>query len=306
MLALWFVGPRHAASQAKPAEVPATAAASNTHDTLAPPPPTHEYWRVMALSVEEYVAGRWLEARALCLRGHRIFPNARSWRCLGMTAFNLGQYAPAMRELNAALRDPRRRLSGELRQQTQELLDRTDTFVGVYRLHLSPGRLQLRVDGLNAETEPDGSLLLSVGQHLLEADAHGFVPMQRPIVVDGTDGEMLRIELRRETEPRLPWRPPPEPTEPWQTRVFKARRLTWLTGAGGLVLAGAAGALAVETAAENQRLLRRCERGCYPEDHVTARRDRLDGWSAGLLGTGSVLIATAVVLFLMDELSEQP
>jgi hypothetical protein len=55
---------------------------------------------------------------ALFRHGHDLLPNARSFRALGMTAFNLALYPAALRELIAALDDARRPLRGALRQQT--------------------------------------------------------------------------------------------------------------------------------------------------------------------------------------------
>jgi hypothetical protein len=297
-----------ALAQAEPRVPTQPSLPGHTPATLTRPPPTHEYWRVVTLGTEEFADGQWAEARALFLRAHRIWPSARSLRILGMTALNLHMYPTALRELSAALAEPHRRLSGPLRHEVQELLDRVQTFVGVYRLHLSPEKLSLRVDGLPTEREPDGTLLLAVGSRSLEAEAPGYVPLTRPLLVDGTDGETLRIALQRLAD--LPPRNGPAaavlaPPVPWRQRVFKARRFTWLFGASGLVLAGVSGALAVEVAAEQERLLRQCNEKCVPEDNETARRDRLHGWSNGLLGGAVLLTSTALVLFLIDELREQ-
>jgi hypothetical protein len=289
-----------------------------------PPTPaslSHEYWKLMSLGAEEYESGHWLEARTLFLRAHRLMPNARSLRGLGMTAFNLANYPQAWRELQAALADARRPLSGNLRLQTKELLERADIFVGEYRLLLSPEQALVRVDGLEGVRESDGRLLLAVGQRELEVSAAGYATLIRPLVVDGSDGETLRLQLEplsktRSPDLRVPSQPddvlsiPSKqplayPTRPWTRRVFKDRRWIWVSGAGALLLGSTAGVLQLRAVEEDLRLERECARGCFPEDGVTDKRDRLEGWSRGLLTCSVLLTVTALVLFLRDELGER-
>src|SRR3954470_14714051 len=57
-------------------------------------------------AVVEFDNSHWAEARALFGRAHELAPNARTFRGLGITAFELRRYVDATRELEASLNDP--------------------------------------------------------------------------------------------------------------------------------------------------------------------------------------------------------
>ena len=284
------------------------------------PTAEREYTQLMLLGLEEYRIGHWTEARGLFSRGHALVPGARSLRVLGMTAFNLKRYPEALRELSAALSDARRPLVGHLRKEAQELLDRSDLFVGRYRLLLEPSVALLRVDGLEATRESDGSLLLSIGDHLLEAEAPGYLTLHRPLVVDGTDGETLRVQLTPAFVPAgspgvtplaLPGHgvmpPSPiaksllivKPAPP--TRLFADYRFTWISGGSALLFGGAATALHLSTLREADRLRESCQGVCEPGEVDTGKRDAMSKASEATLGAALVLAAGAIVLFFVER-----
>jgi hypothetical protein len=271
----------------------------------------------MALALDEYNAGRWAEARALFLRGHALMPSARTWRVVGMTAFNLERYPDALHELSAALTDPRSPLAGRLRRQVQNLLDRTDTYVGRYRALLEPADAQLRVDGAKVELESDGTLLLPLGDHVLAVDAPGYVSTSRRVVVDGNDGDTLRFHL----EP-VPEASPPFAAQRWSVSTplsaefmaapapaasvalsepARAYHWSWLTAGCALAFGTTAGALHVNTLREADRVENRCQGTCDPWDGETTKRDRLARWSQGTLSASLGLVATAVVLYFVER-----
>jgi tetratricopeptide (TPR) repeat protein len=106
---------------------PATSAVPPEHG-LAPATPVagedSHYRQLIAQAVEEFHASHFVEARALFERAHAISPNARTFRGLGITAFELRRYTLAVRELNAALEDLRNPLPPALREEVSTALAR--------------------------------------------------------------------------------------------------------------------------------------------------------------------------------------
>jgi hypothetical protein len=179
-----FVLPAPVLAQTPPASAPAT--------TAAEPP---GYRVAIDEAIAEYAAGRYPEARALFLRAHTLQPSARTLRGLGMAEFELRNYVEATRYLQQALSSTVRALDGELRTTTQALLTRAQGFVGRYALSLTPPELQLKVDSVPAAREPDGTLMLCIGDHALHAEAQGYVPISHTLRVNGGENTTLNITL---------------------------------------------------------------------------------------------------------------
>jgi hypothetical protein len=280
------------------------------------------YQRAMALGLDEFERGHWPEARALFWKGHMLSPSARSFRALGMTAFNLQRYPEALRELTQALADARRPLTASLRSATRELLERADTFVGRYPVRIEPAQAELRVDGLTTQLEADGSLLLAVGAHVLELEASGYALLRRPLVVDGSDGEKLRLSLlplapgdpprlspQAAAEEPTAMPPPTPPAAPPSDRssgrgrqLLRDYRWTFGLGAGAVGFAG--GAIGVQVLARNEQrdLEQRCQGGaCDPQDGETDRRDDLRRVSSALWVTSAVLSVATLVMGLVES-----
>jgi len=154
-----------------------------------------EYERLIDEAVAEFQAGHWREARALFERAHDVDPNARTLRGRGMAEFELRHYANATRLLRAALNDTRRPLSAQLRDKTTALLERARGFVGHYTVTLQPATGVLAVDGEAAQLEPDGTILLDVGEHTLSASAPGYASLKRKLDVRGGEAEALALQL---------------------------------------------------------------------------------------------------------------
>jgi tetratricopeptide (TPR) repeat protein len=68
--------------------------------------------------------GDWLKARDAFLRAHRLYPNARTLRALGMVEFDLGDPTSACNHLQLALEHRVRPLSAEQRREVRRLLVR--------------------------------------------------------------------------------------------------------------------------------------------------------------------------------------
>jgi hypothetical protein len=153
------------------------------------------YRKTIGEGVAEYDAGHFEEARSLFRRAHETNPNARTFRGLGMTSFELRDYAAAVRNLSAALRDQRKPLSAEQRNAARELLERSRMFVDVYTLTLSPKDARVTIDGHAPEFEPDGTLLFGFGTHALEARAQGKATRSLSFKVRGGERRELIVTL---------------------------------------------------------------------------------------------------------------
>jgi hypothetical protein len=171
------------------------AKARSASDATDPP----AYRRAIEDGLAECDAGRFEEARSLFRRAHEISPNARTFRGIGMTSFELRDYVSAVHNLSAALQDVRKPLSSEQREHTQDLLDRSRIFVDVYTLTISPKDSRVLIDGREPEFEPDGTLMFGIGPHMVEVRAQGMTPRSLPIEVRGGERKELSIALERES-----------------------------------------------------------------------------------------------------------
>jgi len=129
--------------------------------------------------VAEYDARHFEEALSYFRKAHQIFPNARTFRGIGMASFELRDYVTAVRNLTAAVDDQRKPLSPDQRKETQDLIDRCRLFVAVFTLKISPPGAQVTVDANPAELETDGTLMLGLGAHSIEARAKGYRTQRR-------------------------------------------------------------------------------------------------------------------------------
>jgi hypothetical protein len=235
----WLLGsiPTGALAQAAPAEPPG-------------------YREAIDEAIAEYGAARYLEARALFMRAHTLQPSARTLRGLGMAEFELRNYVEAARMLQQALASQVRTLDGDLRTATQALLTRAQGFVGRYALVLTPPSLTLSINNAPARLEPDGTLMLSIGDHALRAEADGYLPVSHTLRVNGGENTTLNISLERAPAPvaaapvtpphaAQPAQPPPPavtPTSPTQPRDDEGSSLfasPWFWTAAAVVVVGA-------------------------------------------------------------------
>lgn len=189
VLALWLAVPAIAAAQV--ADAPADDDA---------------YRAVVDEAVREFSAGRWEEARALFARAHERLPNARTLRGLGMAAFEMRMYVQAIRELEAALGDPRKPLDGELAAQVRELVTKARAFVGRVKPVVEPAEAKLLIDGRDPVLDADGSVLLDAGMHVLSATLDGYKSSNMRLRVEGGSDQIVRVPLEPllSTTPAVP------------------------------------------------------------------------------------------------------
>ncbi len=137
-------------------------AAAQAEPEDSPPP---EYEQLVQQALEESAAGRFEEARVLFRQAHAVFPNARTLRGIGMVAFEVRDYPDAIRNLRQALAAERRPLTDAQRAEVTDTLERAYDFVGRYDLDAVPEGATILVDGHEAESDADRTLLLPVGRH---------------------------------------------------------------------------------------------------------------------------------------------
>jgi len=272
-------------------------------------------------AVREFGAGRFEEARALFKRAHGLSPNARTLRGLGMTAFELRAYVQAIRELQAALADKRKPLEGELRTKVEALLDKSRKFVGVVRLELEPKSASVLVDGKPAAFEPNGSLLLDAGTHVISATAPEHKATNVRLLVEGDTEQTVRVPLEstafqqsmiapidaeqqvaKEEEERK--RAGAQRTSEASTKE-RGRSSTQTWAIGTLIGAGAFGATATVFwfMGENQynELEETCAPGCSGAEVDDSGVKTSDLLTNVFLGLSAASLATSAVLFVVSS-----
>ena len=129
------------------------------------------YRAAIGAGIEEFDFNHFAEAREHFARAHALFPNARTLRGLGMCDFELRRYAEAIAYLKASLASDVKQLEGKLRRDTEALLARAEGYAGTLLVHAQPADATVTIDGLSVEPASDGSLLIEVGDHVLEKKA---------------------------------------------------------------------------------------------------------------------------------------
>jgi len=145
-------------------------------------------------AIGESGEGRWAEARALFRQAHALYPNARTLRGIGMSSFEVRDYAECIRTLTASLAHPVNPLTEEQRVQVAELLVRARTFVATYTFDAAPD-VTLNIDGQPSTREPDGTLLIGLGRHALVARNAEGRTAQTQIEVRGGESGALPLDL---------------------------------------------------------------------------------------------------------------
>ncbi len=264
------------------------------------------YQGKVAEAIAEYDRGNWAEARALFLQAHALHPNARTLRTLGMTAFELRDYASAARELEAALEHPQRPLDARLRAEVEALLERTRAFVGSVRVVLEPEGAALFVDDHPVQLAADGSLVLGLGRHTLRATARGYAPAQRTLLVEGHDDRLVELRLAPELPaPDARVQVAPAVLAASQPQPAGARVWTWVAAAGAAAFGGAALGLWVAGDHELNDLKRLCSRkaggACTVGEVDDTKLETLDALTTASEITAGAAALAAITLFFVER-----
>jgi hypothetical protein len=160
-----------------------------------PPADLGAYDEALSQAVAAHREQRWLEAHALFERAHQLYPNARTLRGLGISAFEAGQHALALRDLEAALVHAERPLPPDLRQSVEALAAHLRTRVGVYVFRLAPEGAELLIDGEAPLVSPRGEVLLAEGPHRAVVSLAGHVTQTLELDAHGGDRSEMRVLL---------------------------------------------------------------------------------------------------------------
>lgn len=268
--------------------------------------PSEEYERLVGAAVQEFNASQWVEARALFRQAHEISPNARTFRGLGLTSFELGDYVRALRAFRAAAADPRRPLSARQRTGIERLIERALRFVGVFEVEM-PELASITVDERPIEAEPDGSIVLGLGAHVFVVSRAGRESERQVVHVEGGERRSLRFGADALAVP-LETQEPSDPViassagasaQSGEPAPSSGPDTGWLVVSGALVVVALVGLVVT---IERQLLVSRCDelmsssepRGvCTDFAAVEAERNLGIGFAAGgaLLATGALLAA---------------
>jgi len=244
-------------------------------------------------AVAEFDAHRFVEARALFRQAHELSPNARTLRGIGLASFEMGDYVEAYRALRASLVHALRPLTDTQRASAQSVLERARRFVGVYTLDVTPAVASLRVDGAAPRLEPDGRLVLALGQHALLAEAVDHEAARATLAVRGGEEQALTLVCS----------PAPASAEPVAPAAgaVPARVSAESSGADvapGAITLAAGGALAVAAIAlgptwwlgREQEISRCLEAAdeCRNLDELNGARDAAAGVTSSLAALGVV------------------
>jgi len=215
-------------------------------------PDTPGYRDAIAEAITEHDAHNYIEAKALFIRAHKLYPNARTLRGLGAVSFELQQYRESVGYLEQALASKVRPLEGGLREDTERLLARARGFVAEVKLRLEPADAHVIVDGADEPVGNNEPLILPVGEHELEFRAKGFQPQRRRYRVQGGESKswIITISLQPEqTAGSAPTVAPPAKSV--DTGIGRGRRALRVIGVTSLTLG--IGAFAAATALSIKR-----------------------------------------------------
>jgi hypothetical protein len=265
------------------------------------------YPQVVQRAISEFEAGHWDEARALFRRAHELSPNARTWRGLAITAFELRRYVDAVRELEAALLDVRKPLTETQRQELAELLLRARAFVSTYQLHVQPAAARVSIDGATSQASPS-ELLLDPGLHTLVFTATGYDEQQLELRAEAGKSQELSVELRPppqvapEAGKSAPAaRPSPQRSEPERLRDYVAT----LSLTGAAVLAGTSAVTLGALAQSHASRYHACIAPAAECDDLLDRGQRLELATNVMIGVAGASAVAALVTYFVERRAER-
>jgi hypothetical protein len=206
ILALAACALTSAAAAQAPTPAPALRGGAPAPTTATPPSPgplvandalldTPEYKAAIQDAVNEFRVGNWAEAMTLFREAHRLYPNARTLRGLGIVAFELRQYVDAVSYLKQALTDQRKALDPTQRRDAIDQIARAERFVARLVLTVEPASATVTVDGGPPTYNEQHELLLAAGERVVQASAPGYDTQAKRIVVEGEQRVGLTLSL---------------------------------------------------------------------------------------------------------------
>lgn len=288
------------AASPEPACAQAAAGAKPSAPTAEQRALKREYDRTIRAALLEYQLGHWDEAAALFARAHALNPSARTFRGLGLAAFESRNYALALGYMRAALRDTRRPLTAEQRRELERASARAEGFVARLVLALEPSNATFTLDGNPAQLDAHQELLLDPGDHELQLSAPGYEPRSMMLRAAAGTSRRLAVALA----------PLAQPGVGVATAAGPERgelRYTWVAAAGVPVFGALALAIWLSGQGELSEIEDACRaRGGCSDAEVSQRVDDAglsshETWtSVSLMLTGAAA-GTAAALYLIES-----
>ena len=285
-----------------------------------PPADLTAYDNALKQAVDAHREQRWLDAHALFEKAHGLYPNARTLRGLGISAFEAGKHALSLSYLEAAMVHPERPLPPEVRDSVEVLASHLRQQVGVYVFRLQPEGAALQVDDGPPIVSPKGEVLLDPGSHRAVVSLEGYVTQTVELDAHGGDRSEMRVSLMP-----VPVTPPattqgrvePLPLRPLAPRADESPRWTPLRVSGlaaasaGVLSFGITGALSGTARARIRDIADECDAqlGCTNSQALKLERDRdvprLERGMTATLSVGAGLVVASVVLWVLDARSRR-
>jgi tetratricopeptide (TPR) repeat protein len=277
------------------------------------------YQDAIQMAVEEFSAGQWAEARALFQKAHGLMPNARTFRGLGMTNFELREYIDALGYLNAALNDTRKALTEEQKKQTQELIDRARLYVAQFQITLTPPEATVMLNRAPVDVS-SGWLFLKIGDYELTARAPGYDDLVMNLKVQGGENLTLPLVLQQTAQAAAPVAvvpaaapvvtpPPATPTQPAPPAATASSSgpsaWAWVTAGGALAFVGAGVALTIHSNNSYEKLEDLCSPVCSEQQKDDSGVALADTLKVASFITAGALATTSVLLFVFTGGGEE-
>jgi tetratricopeptide (TPR) repeat protein len=151
------------------------------------------YAKLVADAVSAFDAGKFEASREMLRQAHAIRPNARTLRGMGLASFEMGSYALALVDLEAALAETRQPMSAEQREEVEKLRSEADALTARYAIEGMPQDAKLTVDEAPPVWDAAGLLVLEQGTHLLAVTSG--VDIVRRYQVEARGGERSELDV---------------------------------------------------------------------------------------------------------------
>lgn len=178
---------------------------------------------------------------------------------------------------------------------------------GRLEIVVQPAGARVLIDGAIVALPEDGVLGLPAGPHTVRLEADGFVPQEERVVVPAGELASRWYELEpvgavaEPAEPERPyWEQPEEAEGPGHTTQWWLGLSGMVVGSAAIVTGGVLHGLAASKADEASGVPNLPDRRAeFESARDEARSMETAAWA--LYGSGAAILATGVVLFVLDE-----
>ncbi|MFT3925173.1 MAG: PEGA domain-containing protein [Myxococcales bacterium] len=267
------------------------------------------FQKILRQAVAEFELGNWTEARALFERAHELSPSARTFRAMGLCAFEEKSYVASLVYLTKALEDTRKPLNDDERKKLADVIGRARSFVGSFVFEVTPTDAEIKID-LAAPVFVDGKVLLDPGNHELTVSAPGYQDETRRLSIKPREDAVINIALKPNApaEPQVVVTPKPstpqpdksvEPTRPPRAGLSIRRKAGLVSAAVGVASLAAGVTLGVLAKQKNDQS--GCDHGSCPSQAAKRTNDHAlrlaNGATVTFAIAGAAIAAGAFLYF---------